>query len=112
MADGWIFIGNSNNASASALVGKPLIKGSQFIDSSVVPSVGSIVTVTVREGVTLRKNRPQKPNFNPKEQRTLAIIKPREKLKILKVESVTPSNTTRPVTKVWAKIHRCGKACR
>ncbi len=111
IADGWIFIGNINKASDSAVVGKSLIKGSQFIDSPVVPSVGSIVTVTVRSGVMLRKNRPQKPNFNPKEQKALAIVKRREKLKILKVESVTPSNTPQPNTKVWAKVHRCGRAC-
>ena len=108
IADGWIFIGNINNASASELAGKSLMKGSQFIDSPVVPSVGSIVSVTVSPGVTLRKNRPQKPKFNPKEQKALATIKPREKLKILKVESVTPSNTTRPVTQLWAQVYRCG----
>src|SRR5919202_316275 len=108
IADGWIFIGNINNASASALAGKSLMKGSQFIDSPVVPSVGSIVSVTVSPGVTLRKNRPQKPKFNPKEQKALATIKPREKLKILKGESVTPANTTRPVTQLWAQVYRCG----
>jgi hypothetical protein len=56
----------------------------------------------------LRKNRPQKPNFNYKQQKALTIIKPKEKLKIIKVESVTPSNTTRPVIQVWAQVQRCG----
>jgi hypothetical protein len=59
----------------------------------------------------MRKNRPQAPNFNPKEQKALAIIKPREKLKILKVEAITPSTTTRSATKVWAQVDRCGSSC-
>jgi gas vesicle protein len=111
IADGWIFIGNINNASASALVERSLIKGSESTNLRVVPSVGSIVTVTVRPGLSLRKNRPQEPKFNHKEQKALAILKPREKLKILKVEFFTPSQTTAPATKVWAKVHRCGSAC-
>jgi gas vesicle protein len=111
IADGWIFVGNINKTSASALAGKSLINGSQSINSSVVPSVGSIVTVTVKPGVTLRKNKPQKPNFNPQQQKALAVIKDREKLKIIKVESITASNTTQPVTKVWAQVHKCGSVC-
>jgi hypothetical protein len=111
-ADGWIFLGNINKASAEALGRKSLIKSSQLTNSPVVPSVGSIVTVTVRPGLTLRKNRPQKPKFNYKEQKALAIVKPGEKLKILKVESVTPSDITRPATQVWAKVRKCAsKAC-
>jgi gas vesicle protein len=114
IADGWMFLGNINNTSSSTLSGKPLIKGSQSINSSVVPSVGSIVTVRVTPGVTLRKNKPQAPNFNAKEQKALAVIKHREKLKILKIESITPSNKTRPATpatKIWAQVDRCGSSC-
>ena len=111
IADGWIFVGNINKTSASALAGRSLINGSQSINSSVVPSVGSIVTVAVKPGVTLRKNKPQKPNFNPQQQKALAVIKDREKLKIIKVESITASNTTQPVTKVWAQVHKCGSVC-
>jgi hypothetical protein len=110
-ADGWIFLGNINKSSASGIVGKSIVKGSRSINSAVVPSVGAIVTVSVRPGVTLRKNRPQAPNFNPKEQKALAVIKSTEKLKILKVESMTASNTTRPATKVWAQVDRCGSSC-
>jgi hypothetical protein len=109
-ANGWIFLGNINNSSAKAWVRKSLIKGSQSIDSPVVPSVGSIVTITAKTGVMLRKNRPQKPKFNPKEQKALGSLKPREKIKILKVESITPFNTTQPTTKVWAQVHRCGSS--
>src|SRR5919202_4382137 len=69
IADGWIFIGNINKVSASSLGGKPLIKGAQLIDSPIVPSVGSIVSVSVRPGVALRKNKPQEPDFNYKKQK-------------------------------------------
>jgi hypothetical protein len=112
VADGWVYLGSTSKASASVLVGKPLIKGSQSINSPIVPSVGSIVTVTVKPGVTLRNNRPQKPNFNPREQKALGIIKQTEKLKVLKVESITPANNNqRPATKVWAQVDRCGSSC-
>ncbi|WP_017314677.1 YtxH domain-containing protein [Mastigocladopsis repens] len=111
MTDGWIFIGNVNQASNSLLLGKPLIKSSQSTDSSIVPSVGSIVTVTVKPGVTLRDNKPQAPRFSHQKQKALAILKPQEKLKILKVEFVTDPSTTQPPTRVWAKVHKCGSAC-
>ncbi len=110
IAQGWIFLGNINNASNSAMVGKPLIKGSQSTDSLVVPSVGSMVTVNVRPGVTLRNNKPEVPNSNHKQEKALAILKPREKLKILKVEFVS-SNTTLSTKKVWAKVHKCDINC-
>ena len=109
-ADGWIFIGDLNNALASKSGRKSLTKASQSTSSSIVPSVGSIVTVTAKRGVILRKNRPQKPNFNYQKQKALTTLKAGEKLKILKVESLTP-NTPNPVTKVWVAVDRCGKAC-
>ncbi|WP_414583622.1 hypothetical protein [Scytonema sp. PCC 10023] len=111
MTYGWIFIGNINKGSDSELVGKPLIKNSQSTDSPVVPSVGSVVTVNVEPGVTLRNNTPQAPNFSPQEQKALAVLKPQEKLKILKVELIKPPITTESSTKVWAKVYRCGSAC-
>jgi hypothetical protein len=74
------------------LIGKPFIKGSQYTNCSVVPSVGSIVTVTVKPGVKLRKNKPSSAKFNYKEE-ALAVLKPQEKLKILKVEFITSNNT-------------------
>ena len=110
IAQGWIFLGNINNASHSTLVGKPLIKGSQSTDSLVVPAVGSMVTVSVKPGVTLRNNKPEVPNFNYKEEKALAILKPREKLKILQVQFVS-SNTTLPTKKVWAKVQKCDINC-
>lgn len=106
---GWIFVGNINNASDSILIGKPLIKGSQYTNSSVVPSVGSIVTVTVKPGVRLRKNKPSSAKFNYKEE-ALTVVKPQEKVKILKVEFIT-SNSTPLSKKVWAKVHRCDIDC-
>ncbi|MBD0261746.1 MAG: hypothetical protein ICV78_03180 [Tolypothrix sp. Co-bin9] len=106
---GWIFLGNINNTSDSTLIGKPLIKGSQYTNYPVVPSVGSIVTVTVKPGVRLRKNKPNAAKFNYKEK-PLAVLKPQEKLKILKVEFLT-SNSTPLAKKVWAKVDRCDTAC-
>ncbi|KAB8335494.1 hypothetical protein SD80_004070 [Scytonema tolypothrichoides VB-61278] len=111
MTDGWIFVGHINKASDSALVGKTLIKSSESTDSRIIPSVGSIVAVAVEPGVTLRENRPQPPNFSSQQQKALAILKPQEKLKILKVEFVNPSSTTESPIKVWAKVRRCGGAC-
>jgi outer membrane lipoprotein SlyB len=109
IAQGWIFLGNINNVPDSTLIGKPFIKGSQYTNSSVVPSVGSIVTVTVKPGVRLRKNKPSSAKFNYKEE-ALAVLKPREKVKILKVEFIT-SNNTPLAKKVWAKVDRCDTAC-
>ncbi|GAB1539407.1 hypothetical protein NUACC21_20730 [Scytonema sp. NUACC21] len=109
--DGWIFLGNVNNASNTALVGKPLLQNSQSTDSRVVPSVGEIVTVIVTPGVTLRENRPQAPNFSHKEQKAVSVLKPKEKLKILQVEFVPPPSPTQKTTKVWAKVDRCGMGC-
>ncbi|MBW4446942.1 MAG: hypothetical protein KME38_08700 [Spirirestis rafaelensis WJT71-NPBG6] len=106
---GWIFLGNINNASDSRLIGKPLIKNSQYTNSPVVPSVGSIVTVTVKPGLKLRKNKPNAAKFNYKEK-PLAVLKPQEKLKVLKVEFIT-SNSTPLAKKVWAKVDRCNTAC-
>jgi len=108
--DGWIFIGDLNNVSASKSGRKSLTKASQSTSSSIVPSVGSIVTVTAKRGVTLRKNRPQKPNFNYQEQKPLATLKAGEKLKILKVEFLR-SNTSKPVTKAWVAVDKCGQVC-
>ena len=108
-ADGWIFIGNINKTSTPAF-GKPLIEGSQSTDSSVVPSVGALVTVRFEPGVTLRDNVPQKPNFSYKEQKALDVVKPPEKLKILQVESIAPPQATK-FTSVWAKVDRCGGDC-
>jgi hypothetical protein len=111
ITNGWIFIGNINKASDSEFVGKSVIKNSQSTDSPIVPSVGSIVTINVEPGVTLRNNRPQAPNFSPQEQKALAVLKPQEKLKILKLELIKPRTTTQSSTKVWAKVYRCGSAC-
>jgi hypothetical protein len=113
IADGWIFLGNVNKNSASNLAGKSFVKNSQSINSSIVPAVNSIATVNIKSGVSLRKNRPQKPNLNyQQKEKALAIVKPREKLKILKVEAVTNSQTNKPVTQVWAQVQKCKKVCK
>ncbi|MUG99258.1 hypothetical protein F7734_45995 [Scytonema sp. UIC 10036] len=108
--DGWIFLGNVNGNPGTASVGKPLSEDLQSTDSRVVPSAGAIVTVTVKPGVTLRGNRPHLPHFSYQEQKALAVLKPKEKLKVLKVEFV-PNPSTTQTTRVWAKVSQCGKDC-
>ncbi|MEA5594158.1 hypothetical protein [Rivularia sp. UHCC 0363] len=114
-SDGWVFIGNVNKISPAfgkpLTFGKPLVEGSQSTNSSVVPSVGTLVTVSFEPGVTLRDNVPQKPNFSYKEQKALDVVKPTEKLKILQVEFITPPQATKSITSVWAKVDRCGGDC-
>jgi gas vesicle protein len=109
--DGWIFLGSTKYISDSILFGKPLIEGSQSTDSPVIPSVGSVVTVTAKPGVTLRKNRPQPPSFSYQEQAFLAVVKPNQKLKIINLEFITPNSTNQPETKVWAQVQRCASTC-
>lgn len=111
ITDGWMFIGNINKTLDSSLVGKPLIKSSKSTNSVIVPSVGSIVAVTVQPGVTLRDNKPQPPNFSHQEQKAIAILKPQEKLRILKVELIKLPSTTQSPIKVWAKVRRCESGC-
>lgn len=110
MADGWIFLGNVNTSSSLASKGNPLIKGLQSTDSPIIPSVGSIVTVTARPGVTLRSNRPVAPKFSHKQQKALAVLKRGEKLEILQLDFVPTPSTSRQ-TRVWAKVYRCGSTC-
>jgi hypothetical protein len=104
--DGWIFIGQVKNASDSPTNKKTLIGSSISIDSPVVPSRESEVTVI--QSVSLRDNRPQKPNFNPKEQKLLGVIESGQKVIIVDT-FVVPRNSS--VTSVFAKIRKCNVAC-
>jgi SpoU rRNA methylase family enzyme len=104
--NGWIFLGNVDNNPGAVSVGKPLSKDLQSTDSRVVPAAGAIVTVTVKPGVTLRQNRPQLPNFNYQEQKAISILKPQQKLKVLKVEFI-PNPNTAQTTRVWAQVSKC-----
>ena len=109
-ADGWIFLGIINKSSSTALMKNSLIEGSKSTDSPVVPSVGAVVTITAKPGVTLRKSRPQEPNYSYQEEKALAILKQNDKLKILKVESIKSYQNLQTV-KIWAEVHKCDKYC-
>ena len=105
---GWIRIGIVNNTLSSLSPVEQLLQTSDSrlapsIDSAVVPSVG--VVVTVKNPVNLRKNRPQIYSDLPQK---LGLLKPEEKLIILKVKRlVNPSFGV----EVWAQVGRCKKAC-
>jgi hypothetical protein len=104
--DGWIFIGQVKNASDSPTTKKTLVGSSISIDSPVVPSKESEVTVI--RSVSLRDNRPQKPNFNPKEQKLLGVIESGQKVIIVDT-FVLPRNSS--ITSVFAKVRKCDVAC-
>jgi hypothetical protein len=104
--EGWIFIGQVKNASDSPTTKKTLVGSSISIDSPVVPSRQSEVTVI--QSVSLRDNRPQKPNFNPKDQKLLGVIESGQKVIIVDT-FVVPRNSS--LTSVFAKVRKCDVAC-
>lgn len=106
---GWIRIGVVNNTSGSLSAGKRLIQSSNnqlasSVDSPTVPSIGAVVTV--KKLVNLRKNRPKQ--YLPE---SLALLKPGEKVVILKVEPLVIPNSNLPRTEVWAQVGRCNRTC-
>jgi hypothetical protein len=104
--EGWIFIGQVKNASNSPTTKKTLVGSSISIDPPVVPSKKSKATVI--QTVSLRDKRPQKPNFNPKEQKLLSVIESGQKVIIVDT-FVVPRNSS--VTSVFAKVRKCDVAC-
>jgi len=105
---GWIRIGIVNNTLSSLSAVEKLLQTSDSrlapsIDSAVVPSIGALVTV--KNPVNLRKNRPQTYSDLPQK---VGLLKPEEKLIILKVQRlVNPSFGV----EVWAQVGRCKSAC-
>ncbi|MFB8788754.1 MAG: TIR domain-containing protein [Potamolinea sp.] len=104
--DGWIFIGQVKRTSYSPNVKKPLISASRSIDLPFVPWKGNKVTVI--KHVSLRQNRPQKPNFNHEEVPLLGAIEKGKKVMIVDT-FIVPSTST--FTAVWAKVRKCDVAC-
>ncbi|MBR8836200.1 MAG: hypothetical protein DSM106950_19810 [Stigonema ocellatum SAG 48.90 = DSM 106950] len=102
---GWIRIGIVNNTLSSSSVVEQLFQTSDSrsapsIDSPVVPSRGAVVTV--KNPVNLRKNRPKIYN-NSDLPPKIGLLKPEEKLIILKVQRlVNPSSQI----EVWAEVGR------
>lgn len=106
---GWIRIGVVNNASSSLFVGERLIQSSDFrlapsIDSPVVPSIGALVTV--KNPVNLRKDIPK--TYMPE---LIALLKPGEKLVIVKLEPLVRSDYNFTRKEVWAQVGRCDSRC-
>ena len=102
---GWIRIGVVNNTSSNMFSGERLIQSSNrrlapSVDSPVVPSIGAVVTL--KNPVNLRKDRPKA--YLPE---SLALLKPGEKLVIVKVEPLVIP----PRKEVWAQVGRCNLAC-
>ncbi len=83
-----------------------MVGSSISIDSPIVPSREAKVTVI--QSVSLRDQRPQKPNFNPKEQKLLSVIEPGQKVIIVDT-FVVPKKSS--VTSVFAKVRKCDVAC-
>jgi hypothetical protein len=104
--DGWIFIGQIKNPSSSS-VKKPLISASRSINSPAIPLKGNKVTVIKR--VSMRQNRPQKPNFNYENIPLLGAIEKGKKVIIVDT-FVVPSTSN--LTTVWAKVRKCDVACK
>jgi hypothetical protein len=101
---GWIRIGVVNNTSSSLSVGEQLIQSSDSllassVDSPVVPSIGEVVTV--KNPVNLRKDIPK---LDLPE--SLALLKPGEKLVIVKLESLVRVDFSFPRKEVWAQVGR------
>lgn len=106
---GWMRIGVVNNASSSLSVEEQLIQSSNprlapSVDSPVVPLIGEVVSV--KKPVNLRKDRPK--SYLPK---SLALLKPGEKLVIVKVEPLVISDPNFPRKEVWAQVGRCARSC-
>ena len=110
---GWIRIGIINNTSSSLSFVQPLLQTSDdrsapSIDSPVVPSIGAVVTV--KNPVNLRKNRPQEyHNFDLPQK--VGLLKPEEKLIILKVQRLINTDFNSFRIEVWAQVGRCKTAC-
>ena len=110
---GWIRIGIINNTSSSLSFVQPLLQTSDdrsapSIDSPVVPSIGAVVTV--KNPVNLRKNRPQEYHNSDLPQK-VGLLKPEEKLIILRVQRLINTDFNSFRIEVWAQVGRCKGAC-
>lgn len=97
---GWIRIGAVNNSAGFPYVGETLIATTQPVTISppLVPSPGSVVTVTT--GVNLRKDMPQKPNYDLPDK--VGVLKQGQQIVILKVDSFSQSSSDE--IRVWAEV--------
>ncbi len=109
---GWIWIGLVNSNSSGLPVGERLLQPSNTrtvpsIAPPVVPSLKAVVTV--KNPVKLRKNRRQSYNSELPEQ--IDILKPGEKLTVLKVERLVNPDPNSFSMQIWAQVSRCNRTC-
>ena len=107
-ADEWMYIGDIDKNLPDSLEGTPLLDS--WISPSIFPSVNSVVTITNRIGVNLRKDKPQPPEFEYENQELLGLAKYGEKFEVLETATV-PSQKRTDILKVWAKVRRCSHTC-
>ncbi|BAY21349.1 serine/threonine kinase [Calothrix sp. NIES-2100] len=102
LSRGWIRLGAVNNTLGTATIGEPLIQTSQpvTIYPSVVPKVGTQVTVI--NGVNVRKNKPQKPDYKLAEK--ISTLAKEEKIIILNLDYFTDPTSSSQYTAVWAEV--------
>jgi serine/threonine protein kinase len=99
---GWIRIGAVNNKSGTVSVGETLIGTTQpvTITPPVIPAIGDKIYIT--EGVHLRENFPQPPNYKLAEIK--AAFPPRSQVIILRIESFVDHTVSSNYTVVWAEV--------
>jgi len=74
------------------------------VDALSVPSIGEVVTV--KNPVNLRKYRPK-----PYLPEGVGLIKPGEKLVIIKLEPLVRVDSNFPRKEVWAQVGKCADSC-
>ncbi len=99
---GWIRLGSVNNTNDTALVNEPLIPTNQpvMISPPVVPAIGSQVTIS--NGVNLRRNHPQPPDYKLQEE--ISVLMAGQEVTILKLKTFVDPFSESPETKVWAEV--------
>ncbi|MCT7989307.1 serine/threonine-protein kinase [Laspinema olomoucense] len=99
---GWIRLGSVNNTDDTASVNEPLIPTTQpvMISPPVVPAIGS--TVIISNGVNLRRNHPQPPDY--KLEQEISVLMAGQEVTILKLKTFVDPSSPSPETKVWAEV--------
>ncbi|MCT7965792.1 serine/threonine protein kinase [Laspinema sp. D1] len=99
---GWIRLGSVNNTDDTASVNEPLIPTNQpvMISPPVVPAIGSKVTIS--NGVNLRRNHPQPPDYTLQEE--ISVLMAGQEVTILNLKTFVDPLSPSPETKVWAEV--------
>ncbi|MFN5893483.1 MAG: protein kinase domain-containing protein, partial [Dolichospermum sp.] len=99
---GWMRLGAVNNTSGVVTVEEQLISTKQpvTISPAIVPKIGDQVTVI--NGVNLRINRPQKPDYKLPDKKGVVVVG--QKLVIINLDYFIDSSSPSPYTAVWAEV--------